>query len=67
MSAVKKEAIESEIYGNLANPHTDEMLRKLKETMEINKKRERKLNIYKFQKRFVTKQEIQYAKRVGVL
>jgi hypothetical protein len=67
MKAIQKNAVKSEVYGNLAEPHTKEMLEKQKEIQKINEKCVRKINIDRFQKRLVTKQEMRYAKRLGIL
>jgi hypothetical protein len=67
MNVIQDNAVESDVYGSLAEHHTDEMLRKQEEIMEINKKRSRRINADRFRKRFVTKQEICYAERMGIL
>ena len=66
MNVIKKNAVGSKTYGKLTKTHTRSMLKKLKEITEINKKRHRKLNIDKFQKRFVTKPEMRYAKKMRI-
>ena len=67
MEAIQKNAVDSEVYGNLAELHTQEMLNKQKEILKINKECIRKINVDRFRKRFVTKQEICFAERIGIL
>lgn len=68
MDAVENNAVKSRVYGDLAESHTKEMLSRQRAVMKLNKRRRKgKYNVDRFRKRFVTKQEIEYAKKMGIL
>lgn len=67
MDAIKKNAVKSEVYGNIGELHTIDMARKQKEISQTNRNRKRKIDVDKFRKRFTTKQEIEHARIIGIL
>jgi len=64
MKAIMRNAVTDEVYASLAEPHTKDMLERQR---ELKRLRNRTVSVDRFRKRFVTKQDLKYARKIGML
>lgn len=67
MNVIEKNGVASEVYADLSESHTREMLKKQAELMKLSETRNRKINFDRCRRRFVTRQEMEHAMKTGIL